>query len=138
MTAIKSTKTAEHDQQPRENGVEGEIREFVRRDGQALRRAPESDSELVAHNISWNQYCLAVPANTPFTISITNEDQGIQHNFSIYDSFFESKQFFTSPRITGVTSETLYVSGLPPCHYYFQCDVHGPAMSGAFIVAPKT
>jgi hypothetical protein len=52
MTAIKSTK-AEHDQQPRENGVEGEIREFVRRDGgQALRRAPESDSELVAHNIS--------------------------------------------------------------------------------------
>src|SRR5262245_11549266 len=52
MTAIKSTKPVEHDQQSRENGVEGEIREFVRRDGQALRRAPESDSELVAHNIS--------------------------------------------------------------------------------------
>jgi transposase len=52
MTAIKSTKAVENDQQPRENGVEGEIREFVRRDGQALRRAPETDSELVAHNIS--------------------------------------------------------------------------------------
>jgi transposase len=52
MTAIKSTKALENDQQPRENGVEGEIREFVRRDGQALRRAPETDSELVAHNIS--------------------------------------------------------------------------------------
>ena len=52
MTAIKSTKALENDQQPRENGVEGEIREFVRRDGQALRRAPENDSELVAHNIS--------------------------------------------------------------------------------------
>jgi transposase len=52
MTAIKSTKAIENDQQPRENGVEGEIREFVRRDGQALRRAPENDSELVAHNIS--------------------------------------------------------------------------------------
>src|SRR5262245_63307310 len=51
MTAIKSTKS-EHDQQPRENGVEGEIREFVRRDGQALRRAPESESEMVAHNIT--------------------------------------------------------------------------------------
>src|SRR5262245_9055587 len=49
MTAIKSTKSGEHDQQP---GVEGEIREFVRRDGPGLRRAPESDSELVAHNIS--------------------------------------------------------------------------------------
>jgi hypothetical protein len=52
MTAIKSNKSVEHDQQPRENGVEGEIREFVRRDGQALRRAPESDSEVVAHNIT--------------------------------------------------------------------------------------
>ncbi|HZO47806.1 MAG TPA: hypothetical protein VFB68_18045 [Xanthobacteraceae bacterium] len=51
MTAIKSTKAVENDQQPRDSGVEGEIREFVRRDGQALRRAPENDSELVAHNI---------------------------------------------------------------------------------------
>ena len=51
MTAIKS-KTVDLDQPAREAGVEGEIREFVRRDGQALRRAPESDSELVAHNIS--------------------------------------------------------------------------------------
>jgi cytochrome c oxidase subunit II len=89
---------------------------------------------LVAHNISWNQNCLAVPAHTPFTVQITNEDAGIQHNFSIYDSFFEKQQFFTSPRLTGVASETLNVDGLPPGHYYFQCDVHGPAMSGAFVV----
>jgi cell division septum initiation protein DivIVA len=51
MTTIKPTKAVENDQQPRDSGVEGEIREFVRRDGQALRRAPENDSELVAHNI---------------------------------------------------------------------------------------
>ena len=51
MTAIKSNKAVDAEQQP-QSGVEGEIREFVRRDGQALRRAPETDSELVAHNIS--------------------------------------------------------------------------------------
>jgi hypothetical protein len=51
MTAIK-TKTPVDGDQSRDNGVEGEIREFVRRDGQALRRAPETDSELVAHNIT--------------------------------------------------------------------------------------
>jgi len=89
---------------------------------------------MIAHNISWNHYCLAVPANTPFTVNVTNQDVGIQHNFSIYDSFFEKKNYFKSPRITGPASETLNVSGLPPGHYYFQCDVHGPAMSGAFIV----
>ena len=70
------------------------------------------------------------------TVNVTNEDAGIQHNFSIYDSFFEKKTYFKSPKLLGPASETLNVSGLPPGHYYFQCDVHGPAMSGAFIVAP--
>jgi hypothetical protein len=37
---------------PAETEVEGEIREFVRRDIAALRRQPESESELVANNIS--------------------------------------------------------------------------------------
>jgi hypothetical protein len=31
--------------------VEGDIREFVRRDSTVLRRAPDNDSELVANNI---------------------------------------------------------------------------------------
>jgi hypothetical protein len=34
-----------------EAALEGEIREFVRRDGANLRRSPETDSELVASNI---------------------------------------------------------------------------------------
>ena len=50
MTAIKSGKPIDLDTQ-REAGVEGEIREFVRRDGSTLRRAPETDSEVVASNI---------------------------------------------------------------------------------------
>ena len=69
-----------------------------------------------------------------FTVDITNQDAGIEHNFSIYDSFFEKQTFFTSPKITGPATETLDVPGLPAGRYYFQCDVHGPAMSGAFIV----
>ncbi len=93
---------------------------------------------LTAHNISWDQYCLAVPANTDFTVSVTNQDPGIQHNFSIYDSFFEKENFYTSPKVTGPASQTFDVSGLPPGRYYFQCDVHGPAMSGAFIVGTPT
>ena len=93
-----------------------------------------TDLSLVAHDISWNAFCLAVPADTDFTIAIDNQDSGIEHNFSIYDSFFEEQTFFTSPRITGPATESLDVQGLPAGRYYFQCDVHGPAMSGAFIV----
>ncbi len=91
---------------------------------------------LIAHDISWDQRCLAVPPNTPFSVSVTNQDSGIEHNFSIYDSFFEKKTYFVSPKLKGPASETLQVQGLPPGTYYFQCDVHGPAMSGAFVVAP--
>jgi cytochrome c oxidase subunit 2 len=89
---------------------------------------------LVAHNISWNQFCLAVPANTPFTVNINNQDAGIEHNFAIYDSFFQKTTYFTGPKVTGPATISLNPDPLPPGRYYFQCDVHGPAMSGAFVV----
>ena len=50
MTLIKSREPAEVDKAA-ETEVEGEIREFVRRDVATLRRQPESDSEMVASNI---------------------------------------------------------------------------------------
>ena len=51
MTAIRSGSSAEHEATA-EAAVEGEIREFVRRDPSALRRAPDNDSDLVAGNIN--------------------------------------------------------------------------------------
>ena len=107
-----------------------------RKAAQAITCKPSGTAlSLIAHNISWNQFCLAVPANTPFTVDINNQDAGIEHNFAIYDSFFEEENFFKSPKITGPTSASFDVDGLTAGRYYFQCDVHGPAMSGAFVVA---
>ena len=51
MSLIKSREPAELEK-PAETEVEGEIREFVRRDMATLRRQPENDSEMVASNIS--------------------------------------------------------------------------------------
>src|ERR671936_1070232 len=50
MTVNKSREAVEKNSA--ETLVEGEIREFVRRDVATLRRQPESDSEMVASNIS--------------------------------------------------------------------------------------
>ena len=50
MKLDSTRKSADFDQAI-EAAVEGEIREFVRRDSTSLRRAPETDSELVANNI---------------------------------------------------------------------------------------
>ena len=49
MSLIKSREPA--DDKSAESQVEGEIREFVRRDVATLRRPPESDSEMVASHI---------------------------------------------------------------------------------------
>ena len=51
MALAVNAKPADFDQAV-EAAVEGEIREFVRRDGANLRRAPETDSEMVANNIT--------------------------------------------------------------------------------------
>jgi hypothetical protein len=51
MSGTKSGRQGTLEQQP-ETPIEGEIREFVRRDGASLRRAPDTDGELVASNIS--------------------------------------------------------------------------------------
>jgi hypothetical protein len=51
MSITKTSDSAEMTKPP-EPHVEGEIREFVRRDVSTLRRNPESESEMVANNIS--------------------------------------------------------------------------------------
>src|SRR5262249_24839378 len=50
MKSRESREPAEVDKTA-EAAVEGEIREFVRRDVATLRRPPETDSEMVASNI---------------------------------------------------------------------------------------
>ena len=52
MSVIKSGEPAADAEQTLASEVEGKIREFVRRDMTSLRRNPESDSDLVANNIS--------------------------------------------------------------------------------------
>jgi hypothetical protein len=50
--AFRKMRNTVEDDQPAETEVEGEIREFVRRDVVGIRRQPESDSELVASNVN--------------------------------------------------------------------------------------
>jgi cytochrome c oxidase subunit 2 len=89
---------------------------------------------VVAKDISWSSACLAVPARTPLTVILDNRDAGIQHDFAVYDSIRRSRELFHTGRVTGPAKATFSASPLPPGRYYFQCNVHGPAMAGTFIV----
>jgi hypothetical protein len=95
---------------------------------------PSGPPKLVSKDNSWNTGCLAVVKDVPFTVEVSNLDAGIEHNFALYDSAKRKRTFFQSPRFVGVAAQTFQLRPLPKGRYYYQCDVHGPAMSGALIV----
>jgi hypothetical protein len=95
---------------------------------------PSGPLRLVSKDNSWNTGCLAVVASGPFTISVSNLDAGIEHNFAVYDNPQRKRAYFQGPRFAGVAEQTFQLRPLPKGRYYYQCDVHGPAMSGALIV----
>ncbi len=91
---------------------------------------------VTAKNTNWNTGCIAVNQGSPVSLTVTNLDAGIDHNFAIYDNSHRTQEFFMTGRFSGVATNAYQVQALPPGKYYFQCDVHGPAMSGVFIVSP--
>jgi cytochrome c oxidase subunit II len=95
---------------------------------------PSGPLRLVSKDNSWNTGCLAVTAGTPFTVSVSNQDAGIEHNLGVSDSPARKRTFFQSPRFAGVAEQTFQLRPLPKGRYYFECNVHGPAMSGALVV----
>ena len=95
---------------------------------------PSGPLRLVSKDNSWNTGCLAVTRDGPFTVSVSNLDAGIEHNFAVYDTAIRKRTYFQGPRFAGVAEQTFQLRPLPKGRYYFQCDVHGPAMSGALIV----
>ena len=75
MTAIKTKQPVDGDQPPRDSGVEGEIREFVRRDGQALYLGPTFYARLSAQwwvSGAWNVQAAGHAANTAGALDLVN------------------------------------------------------------------
>jgi cytochrome c oxidase subunit 2 len=93
---------------------------------------------VTAKDISWNTNCLAVPEGQPISLTVTNLDGGIDHNFAIWDGIDMKHQFFATGKFPGVATHGFTIQALPVGKYFFECNVHGPAMSGVFIVGhPK-
>ena len=93
-----------------------------------------SKVSLVAKTISWDKTCIGVAVGLPFQITIDNQDKGIDHDFAIYDTPKLKHRLYLSPKVTGPGTKTFTGPALPAGKYYFQCDVHGPAMSGTLVV----
>jgi cytochrome c oxidase subunit II len=93
-----------------------------------------SSITLTAQHISWDKKCIAAVAGKPIQITINNKDAGVAHNFAIWQSSSLKKRLYQTPNVTGPATKTFTAPALPAGKYYFQCDVHGPAMSGTLII----
>lgn len=94
-----------------------------------------TELRIVAQNIAFDQKCLAVPADTPFTIELVNKDAGVPHNLSIAADPDWTQALFTGEVFEGADTRVYEVPGLSAGVYRFRCDIHPiPAMSGTFVV----
>ena len=96
-----------------------------------------SSITLTAQHITWDKTCIAAVAGQPIKITIINKDAGIAHNFAIWVSSALKKRLYQTPNVNGPATKTFTGPALPAGKYYFQCDVHGPAMSGTLIIGNK-
>ncbi len=86
--------------------------------------------ELTALNIAFDKTELTAPADTPFQITLNNDDNGIPHNVEIKDG---GTSLFSGEIFSGVDKRTYDVPALPAKAYQFLCTVH-PAMAGTLTV----
>lgn len=97
--------------------------------------APTGSSITVtAQHITWDKGCVAAVAGQPIKITMINKDGGIAHNFAIWESSALKHRIYVTPDVTGPATKTFTGPALPAGKYYFQCDIHGPAMSGTLII----
>ena len=94
--------------------------------GSAPASAPASPSgevvTVTATNITWEQADLEVPADTPFTLEIVNNDASVPHNVQIRDR--AGTPVFDTETFPGVATRSFDAPGLPAGPYQFVCTVH--------------
>ena len=78
---------------------------------------------------------IVVRAGQPVTINVYNEDQGVMHNFAVYDPSAGGTLAFMHP--CQDCQESIAFEAPLPGEYLFRCDLHPSQMRGRFVVLPE-
>lgn len=89
---------------------------------------------ITATDNKFDKDCMAVPADQAFTIELDNQDRGIPHNISLYDTANGNKELYKGEVIDGPKKITYSVPAQAAGKYEFICDPHSEFMKGTFIV----
>jgi plastocyanin len=91
--------------------------------------------ELAAENTSYDVEELTAPPGSEVTLVFDNDDEGLQHNFSLYETEESTDPLFEGEIITGVDSVNYeFEAPSDPGTYHYHCDIHPTQMTGDFVV----
>ncbi len=89
---------------------------------------------LTAENNTFVQRQLTVPAGGQVTVRFTNSDQGIPHNFAVYEDRSAAREIYRGETFPGPATRNETFRAPPPGRYFFRCDVHPTTMTGTLVV----
>ena len=101
---------------------------------QATCTADGTALQIVADDNKFDKDCMAVPPEQAFTIELDNQDLGIPHNVSIYDTANGNETLYKGDITYGPSKITYTVPSQAKGTYEFICDPHAEFMRGTFIV----
>lgn len=103
-------------------------------EGDATPVSGDGQLTIVGEDILFDTDTLQAPADEPFTVVFDHRDDGVPHNFAIYQSqeaYESGEDALAASRIEpGPVVQEIEVDGLAAGDYFFQCDVHPTTMLG--------
>jgi plastocyanin len=99
-----------------------------------LSLSPGGGPLVVAKDTEFDTDVIQLPPDTAASITLENQDAGVEHNIAIYEDDSAAVVLFEGERFPGIATETYEGIGpLAPGTYYFHCQVH-PTMEGTVQV----
>ncbi len=89
---------------------------------------------LTAENSTFTPTQLTVPAGGQVTIRFTNSDQGLPHNFAVYEDQSATREIYKGETFPGPANRNETFKAPPPGRYFFRCDIHPTTMRGTLVV----
>jgi mono/diheme cytochrome c family protein len=98
---------------------------------------PTTELTITAAANVWNLPGLSAIADQPLTITVQNNDEGVQHNWVLFDGEdTDAPRIAETPLEAGVNTQTTDFGPLDAGEYYYQCEIHPGTMEGTLTAYP--
>jgi plastocyanin len=92
------------------------------------------EAPVGAASSGFKETCLAVQSRKPWTVTFSNQDSGVPHNWALFQDQGYTKSIVVGDTITGPAKESIKGDALDAGTYYFRCNIHPTTMTGTFVV----